>query len=60
MIEAREKSPRRFRAVAFDLLTALIDSWSLWIEVAGDAELGKKWRRNSLLLVTSAGDYSLL
>jgi 2-haloalkanoic acid dehalogenase type II len=58
MIEAHEQSPRRFRAVAFDLLTALIDSWSLWIEVAGDAELGKKWRRNSLLLVTSAGDYS--
>lgn len=57
MIETHEQSPRRFRAVTFDLLTALINSWSLWIEVAGDAEVGKKWRRNSLLRVTSAGDY---
>ena len=46
-----------FDAVAFDLLTALIDSWSLWIGVAGDEELGRRWRRASLRLVTSAGAY---
>ena len=31
------------RAVLFDLLTALIDSWSLWESVAGSAE-GRRWR----------------
>lgn len=48
---------QRFVAVAFDLLTALIDSWALWIDVAGDEELGRRWRRASLRLVTSAGAY---
>jgi 2-haloalkanoic acid dehalogenase type II len=57
MTDARTERPRRFRAVAFDLLTALIDSWSLWIEVAGDTEQGRRWRRASLRRVTSAGDY---
>ncbi len=47
----------RFRAILFDLLTALIDSWSLWIEVAGDHGLGRAWRRESLRRVTSAGSY---
>jgi hypothetical protein len=28
--------------VAFDLLTALGDSWSLWIKVADDAKLGRQ------------------
>jgi 2-haloacid dehalogenase len=58
MTEASIQSSKRFRAAAFDLLTALIDSWSLWIEAAGDAELGRMWRRDSLRRVTSAGDYS--
>ncbi len=31
------------RAVLFDLLTALIDSWSLWEAVAGVAD-GRRWR----------------
>jgi len=47
----------RFQAIAFDLLTALIDSWSLWIEVAGDDSLGRSWRRSSLRRVTTAGRY---
>jgi hypothetical protein len=38
MTDAHAERPRSFRAVAFDLLTALIDSWSLWIEVASDTE----------------------
>lgn len=46
-----------FEAIAFDLLTALIDSWSLWALVARDEGLGQAWRRASLQLVTSAGDY---
>jgi 2-haloacid dehalogenase len=52
-----DQVPPRFRAVLFDLLTALIDSWSLWIEVAGDDGLGRAWRRESLRRVTSAGSY---
>jgi 2-haloalkanoic acid dehalogenase type II len=33
-----------FRAVLFDLLTGLLNSWSLWERVAGDAEHGRRWR----------------
>lgn len=44
-------------AVAFDLLTALIDSWTLWETVAGDVNLGRRWRQSSLRLVTAAGAY---
>ena len=28
------------RAICFDLLTGLLDSWTLWNAVAGDAEIG--------------------
>lgn len=38
-----------FEAIAFYLLTALVDSWSLWIAVAGDEDLGRRWRATSLL-----------
>jgi 2-haloalkanoic acid dehalogenase type II len=44
-------------AVAFDLLTALVDSWSLWEQVAGEAALGRRWRQASLRLITGAGVY---
>lgn len=57
MNETPNQGPHRFRAVAFDLLTALMDSWSLWIEVAGDDALGRAWRRNSLHRVTTAVAY---
>lgn len=57
MTEERNPSAPRFRAVAFDLLTALINSWSLWIEVAGDDARGRAWRRASLRRVTSTGRY---
>ena len=52
----RPRAP--FGAVAFDLLTALVDSWSLWALVARDRDLGHAWRRASLRLVTGAGDYT--
>jgi 2-haloacid dehalogenase len=47
----------RFRAVIFDLLTALLDSWTLWGEIAGDDELGARWRRTSLELIYASGAY---
>jgi len=55
--EETKLSSKQFKAVAFDLLTALMDSWSLWIQVAGNEELGRAWRRASLKLVTTAGQY---
>jgi 2-haloacid dehalogenase len=47
----------RFDAVAFDLLTALLDSWSLYTRVAGDEALGRTWRLASLRRVTAQGSY---
>lgn len=47
-------------AVCFDLLTALLDSWSLWERVATEAGApghGRVWRETALRLVTAAGDY---
>lgn len=35
---------RQFDAVLFDLLSALLDSWALWDDVAGDSALGREWR----------------
>lgn len=34
----------RYRAILFDLLTGLLNSWSLWERVAGDTEQGRRWR----------------
>ena len=31
----------RYDAILFDLLTALIDSWSLWSRVAGGEDAGR-------------------
>jgi hypothetical protein len=47
----------RFRAIIFDLLTALLDSWTLWGDIAGDDELGARWRRRSLELIYASGEY---
>jgi 2-haloacid dehalogenase len=47
----------RYDAVVFDLLTALIDSWTLWNAVAGGADAGLRWRRRYLELTYQAGAY---
>ncbi len=41
----------RYRAVGFDLLTALLDTWSLWASVAGDRALGMRWHGASQSLL---------
>jgi 2-haloalkanoic acid dehalogenase type II len=41
----------------FDLLTALLDSWSLWNDVADGADAGRAWREEYLTLTYAAGDY---
>ena len=48
---------RRYEAVVFDLLTALIDSWTLWSAVAGSEDTGLRWRRRYLELTYQAGAY---
>ena len=48
------------RAVCFDLLSALLDSWSVWDGVAASLErgdLGRRWRRRYLELTSTAGGY---
>lgn len=47
----------QFDAVIFDLLTALIDSWSLWNDVAGSENDGLRWRKEYLRLTYGAGEY---
>src|SRR5579884_3790317 len=45
------------QAVLFDLLTALIDSWNLWDEVAGNTEDGRRWRAAYLKITYAEGRY---
>ncbi len=47
----------KYDAVVFDLLTALIDSWTLWNAVAGSADDGMKWRRRYLEITYACGAY---
>jgi 2-haloacid dehalogenase len=49
--------PRRYDAVLFDLLTALLDSWSLWNDVANDEKAGLRWRREYLRLTYGTSAY---
>ena len=37
----------RYAAIGFDLLTALLDTWSLWSDVAGGRPLGMRWHAAS-------------
>jgi 2-haloalkanoic acid dehalogenase type II len=48
---------RKFDAVLFDLLTALLDSWTLWNIVAGSPEDGRMWRTAYLRRTYEAGAY---
>ncbi|MBS0338747.1 MAG: HAD-IA family hydrolase [Proteobacteria bacterium] len=49
---------QRYDAILFDLLTALIDSWSLWNRVAGSEEAGRAWRAEYLRLTYGCGSYA--
>ena len=48
---------RRYDAVLFDLLTALLDSWSLWNAVAGSDDAGRRWRAEYLRLTYRTGAF---
>jgi len=45
------------KAVVFDLLTALLDSWSAWNRAAGSELLGRRWRTRYLELTYGCGAY---
>lgn len=45
------------RAVLFDLLTALLDSWILWNTIAGSEEKGRAWRAEYLRLTYGCSAY---
>jgi 2-haloalkanoic acid dehalogenase type II len=47
----------RYRAVLFDLLTALLDSWTLWNAVAGGERAGRSWREAYLAITYRTGRY---
>jgi 2-haloacid dehalogenase len=46
-----------YQAVMFDLLTALLNSWSLWNKVVGSERVGFDWRTRYLQLTYQAGPY---
>jgi len=48
---------QKYQAVLFDLLTALLDSWSLWNATAESPEAGRKWRAEYLRLTYGCGRY---
>lgn len=45
------------RAVLFDLLTALLDSWTVWNAAAGSEPMGRSWRAEYLRLTYGCGAY---
>ncbi len=45
------------RAVLFDLLTALLDSWAVWNAAAGSEQMGRTWRAEYLRLTYGCGAY---
>ncbi len=47
----------KYDAGVFDLLTALLDSWTLWNDVAGSEADGLKWRRRYLEITYGCGVY---
>ena len=47
----------RYEAVLFDLLTALLDSWTVWNRTAGSEALGRTWRMEYLRRTYGCGPY---
>ncbi|MFL9903464.1 HAD-IA family hydrolase [Paraburkholderia fungorum] len=45
------------KAVLFDLLTALLDSWTSWNHAAGSEQMGRTWRAAYLRLTYGCGKY---
>lgn len=45
------------KAVLFDLLTALMDSWTLWDSIAANVDDGRRWRAEYLKITYGEGRY---
>ena len=50
-------APARPRVLLFDLLSALLDSWSLWDDIAGGSGPGRRWRLEYLKRTYATGVY---
>lgn len=50
-------APAQARVLLFDLLSALLDSWSLWDDIAGGEGPGRRWRTEYLERTYAAGAY---
>jgi 2-haloacid dehalogenase len=48
---------KQYQAVLFDLLTGLLDSWTVWNRVAGSEPAGREWRAKYLELTYGCGAY---
>jgi 2-haloacid dehalogenase len=53
----RDPMTPAYDAVLFDLLTALLDSWTLWNSVAGGEAAGRLWRAEYLKVTYATGGY---
>jgi hypothetical protein len=53
----KSEAQSAFSAVIFDLLSALLNSWKLWNEIAGSDEIGLRWRKTYIRLTYAAGRY---
>ncbi|WP_394840938.1 HAD-IA family hydrolase [Pendulispora brunnea] len=49
--------PPTGKAILFDLLTALLDSWTAWNQAAGNEAAGRRWRARYLELTYACGPY---
>lgn len=45
------------KVIIFDLLTALLDSWTAWNAAAGSADTGLRWRLRYLDVTFGCGEY---
>jgi 2-haloacid dehalogenase len=51
------KSDWQPKAILFDLLTGLLDSWTLWNHAATSPERGREWRARYLEITFGCGSY---
>ncbi len=50
-------NPLQPKVLLFDLLSALLDSWSLWDDIAGGEGPGRRWRMEYLKRTYATGAY---
>lgn len=57
VLPIRRTAMSKPKVIIFDLLTALLDSWSVWNAAAGSAETGLRWRLRYLDITFDCGEY---